>query len=129
MATSIRHPEVHQFDAPYSAALRIGHLVFVSGTVAVDSDGNLVGAGDLAAQTRQVFLNIKRLLEAAGAGFGDVAQLTYYLADISRWSEVSAVRREFLVEPYPAGTALEVSRLVDSAWLVEIEAIAVLPER
>jgi len=128
IATPITHPAVHTFDAPYSGALRIGQLFFVSGTVAVDADGNLVGPGDLAAQTRQVLLNIRRLLEAAGAGFQHVAQLTYYLADISRWAEVSAVRREFLSEPYPASTAVEVSRLVSTDWLIEIEAIAVLPE-
>ena len=127
MATAVTHDEVHRFDAPYSPALRMGPLLFVSGTVAVDRDGQLVGPGDLAAQTRQVFLNIERLLEAAGAGFEHVGQLTYYLADIARWAEVGAVRREFLAEPYPAGTAVEVSRLVGTDWLIEIEAIAVLP--
>jgi enamine deaminase RidA (YjgF/YER057c/UK114 family) len=116
MATAVTHDEVHRFDAPYSPALRMGPLLFVSGTVAVDRDGQLVGPGDLAAQ-----------LEAAGAGFEHVGQLTYYLADISRWAEVGAVRREFLAEPYPAGTAVEVSRLVGTDWLIEIEAIAVLP--
>lgn len=127
MATAITHPQVHTFDAPYSAALRVGNLLFVSGTVAVDESGQLVGRGDLAAQARQTLLNIQRLLEAGGAGWGDVAQLTYYLADISQWSSVSAVRREFLAEPYPAGTAVEVSRLVNTDWLIEIEALAVLP--
>jgi reactive intermediate/imine deaminase len=127
MATAVTHDDVHRFDAPYSPALRMGQLLFVSGTVAVDSGGKLVGPGDLAAQTRQVFVNIERLLEAAGAGFEHVAQLTYYLADITRWPEASAVRREFLAEPFPAGTAVEVSRLVDGDWLIEIEAIAVLP--
>jgi reactive intermediate/imine deaminase len=127
MATAITHPGVHRFDAPYSSALRIGQLLFVSGTVAVDAEGQLVGAEDLSAQTRQVFLNIQRLLEAAGAGFEHVAQLTYYLADISRWAEASAVRREFLSEPFPASTAVEVTRLVSTDWLIEIEAIALLP--
>jgi len=128
MATAITHPEVHRFNAPYSSALRIGQLLFVSGTVAVDAEGQLVGAGDLAAQTRQVFLNIQRLLEAAGAGFEHVAQLTYYLADISRWVDASTVRLEFLSEPFPASTAVEVTRLVSTDWLIEIEAIAVLPD-
>ncbi len=127
MATPVSHPDVHVFDAPYSAALRIGNLLFVSGTVAVDENGELVGRGDLVAQTRQALLNIRKLLEAAGAGFDDVGQLTYYVADISQWAAVSAVRREILAEPYPAGTAVEVSRLVNSGWLIEIEAIAVLP--
>jgi len=128
MATAITHPDVHRFDAPYSAALRVGQLLFVSGTVAVDAEGNLVGAGDLAAQTRQVLMNIRHLLEAAGAGFEHVAQLTYYVADISQWASAGPVRREFLSEPFPAGTAVEVSRLVDTDWLIEIDAIAVLPD-
>jgi reactive intermediate/imine deaminase len=128
MATAISHPDVHRFDAPYSAALRVGQLLFVSGTVSVDAAGRLMGAGDLAAQTRQALLNIRRLLEAAGAGYEHVAQLTYYLADISQWGTVAAVRRQFLSEPYPAGTAVEVSRLVSTDWLIEIEALAVLPD-
>jgi reactive intermediate/imine deaminase len=127
MPSAVTHSAVHRFDAPYSAALQVGQLLFVSGTVAVDADGKLVGPGDLAAQTRQTLQNIGHLLAAAGAGFEHVAQLTYYLADIGKWGSVSAVRREFLSEPYPAGTAVEVSRLVDSEWLIEIEAIAVLP--
>jgi reactive intermediate/imine deaminase len=124
---AITHPQVHKFDAPYSAALRAGNLLFISGTVAVDENGELVGRGDLAAQTRQTLLNIERLLEAGGAGWSDVAQLTFYLADISRWWEVSGVRREFLSEPYPSGSAVEVARLVNTDWLIEIEALAVLP--
>ena len=127
MNTTVSHPAVHAFDAPYSGALRAGQLYFVSGTVAVDEQGALVGAGDLAAQTRQVFVNIQRLLEAAGVGFQHVAQLTYYLADISQWRSVDSVRREFLVEPYPASTAVEISRLVNTDWLIEVEALAVLP--
>jgi reactive intermediate/imine deaminase len=128
MTTAITHPAVHRFEAPYSAALRAGQLLFVSGTVAVDADGKLVGAGDLVAQTRQALLNVRRLLEAAGGGFEHVAQLTYYLADISQWAAAGPVRREFLSEPYPAGTAVEVSRLVNTDWLIEIDAIAVLPD-
>ena len=126
MATAITHPQIHTFDAPYSAALRIGNMLFVSGTVAVDERGKPVGPEDLSVQTRQTLLNIQRLLEAGGAGWSNVAQLTYYLADISEWATVSAVRREFLSEPYPAGTAVEVSRLVNTDWLIEIEALAVL---
>jgi enamine deaminase RidA (YjgF/YER057c/UK114 family) len=126
MSTAVTHPAVHRFDAPYSGALRAGQLLFIAGTVAVDERGELVGPGDLEAQTRQVFVNIQRLLEAAGAGVGHLAQLTYYLADISQWASVGALRREFLVEPYPAATAVEVSRLVSTDWLIEIDAVAVL---
>lgn len=128
MAIAITHPDVHRFDAPYSAALRVGQLLFVSGTVSVDAEGAVVGTGDLAAQTRQALLNVQRLLGAAGAGFEHVAMLTYYVVDISQWALAAPVRRELLSEPYPASTAVEVSRLVGTDWLIEIEAIAVLPD-
>jgi reactive intermediate/imine deaminase len=120
---------VHQFAAPYSAALAVGDLILIAGTVAVDENGELVGEGDLAAQTRQVLVNIGRLLEAAGAGFEHVVRLNYFLVDISQWADVTPVRREFLVEPFPAGTAVEVSRLVDPRWLIEVEGLAILPPR
>jgi 2-iminobutanoate/2-iminopropanoate deaminase len=127
MLTSITHPDVHTVDAPYSVAVRSGQLVIVSGTVPTDAEGKLVGRGDIVAQARQVFLNIQRLLDAAGADLGDVALLTYYLTDISQWSSLRSIRREFFAEPYPATTTVEVARLIDSDWLLEVEALAVLP--
>ena len=127
MREAVTHPDVHVFAAPYSGALRDGNLFFVAGTVAVDEHGELVGAGDLLAQTRQVLLNIERLLGTVGAGFEHVARMTYFVTDLSRWAETAAVRREFLREPYPTATAVEVSGLVRPEWLIEIEAVAVLP--
>ena len=126
MRTALSHPDVYKFDSPYSAALRVGDLIFVSGAIPLDADGNLVGTGDPAAQARQALLNIQRLLGTEGAGFQDVAQLTFYLADMSHWKATGPARAEFLSEPYPATTTLEVSRLVSTDWLIEIEAIAVL---
>jgi enamine deaminase RidA (YjgF/YER057c/UK114 family) len=75
MATSISHPDVFRFNSPYSTALRAGPMIFVGGTVPADAEGNVVGVGDAAAQTRQVFLNIQRLLEAAGAGLEHLVQV------------------------------------------------------
>jgi reactive intermediate/imine deaminase len=128
VGTAVSHPDVYKFDSPYSAARRMGRMLFISGAIPLDAEGKLVGAGDAAAQTRQVLLNIQRLLAAAGGGFEHVAQLTYYLADMSDWPAMRGPRDEFLVEPYPAASTLEVSRLVSSEWLIEIEAIAILPE-
>lgn len=124
----ITHPSVFAFDAPYSGALRVGDTVLISGTVAVDAQGQLVGPGDLAAQTRQVYENIGLLLNAAGGGFEHVVRMNYYLADIERWPEVSPIRKEYLVAPYPASTAVEVTRLVRTEWLIEIEAEAIIPQ-
>jgi len=128
MATAIVHPEVFRFDSPYSAALRIGSLIFISGAIPLDATGKLVGENDPDAQTRQVLLNIRRLLEAAGAGVEHLAQLTFYLADLSQWRATADARREFFVEPYPATTTVEVARLVNTDWLIEIDAIAVVPD-
>jgi 2-iminobutanoate/2-iminopropanoate deaminase len=128
MATAIAHPEVFRFDSPYSAALHVGSLVFVSGAIPIDGDGNLVGPNDPDAQIRQVLLNIRRLLESAGASVGNLAQVTFYLADMTQWRATAEARREFFVEPYPATTTVEVARLVNTDWLIEIDAIAVLPD-
>ena len=127
MREPVTDPDVHVFEAPYSGALRDGNLLFIAGTVAVDEHGTLVGDGDLVAQTRQVLRNIGRLLAAGGAGWEHVARMTYFVTDLSRWGETAAVRREFLREPFPTATAVEVSRLVRPEWLIEIEAVAVLP--
>ena len=111
----------HVVDAPAS------QIVFVSGQVALDADGQLVGEGDFEAQTRQVFANLTRALEAAGATWPDVAKLTYFVRDVSQLAAIRTVRDEFVdTERPPASTLVEVSRLVCDEFLIEIEAIAIL---
>lgn len=105
-----------------------GRLVFLSGQVAVDRSGTVVGPGDIAAQTRQVFLNLKAALEAAGTDFAHVAKLTFYLLDASKIAVVRGVRDEFVDTHHPpASTAVEVRRLVREEFLVEVDAVAVVP--
>lgn len=113
---------------PYSNVVTTGpgRLVFVAGQIAFDANGELVGAGDIAAQTRQVMENIRLALEAAGATFGDVVRVVNYITDVSLFGEMAAVRKEYLVEPYPASTLVEVSALLFPDVLIEIEAIAVV---
>lgn len=102
--------------------------VYVAGQVALDASGEVVGRGDMEAQARQVFENLKVALEAVGAGFGDVVKLNYYVTDISRVGDIRAVRDEYVdTERPPASTAVEVSRLFREELLVEVEAVAVLP--
>lgn len=105
-----------------------GRLLFISGQVSVDRSGDLVAAGDLAGQARQVFANLKAALEAAGTDFAHVAKLTFYLTDASKIAAVRAVRDEF-VDPRhpPASTAVEVRRLVREEFLLEVDAVAVVP--
>jgi len=122
----IRVPELAEPFSHYTDAVRAGDLLFVSGFVPVDGDGKLV-PGDVVAQTRQVFANIGAVLEAAGAGFGDVVKVTVFLIDIDDRQAVNTVRREVFGSARPASTLVEVSRLVVPGALIEVEAVAVIP--
>ena len=108
-----------------SQGIQIGDTVYTSGQVALDSDGKVVGDGDMKAQTRQALENVKSVLEAAGASMGDVVKITVYLTDMSRLMETHTVRAEFFPDPPPASTGIEVSALAFPGLLIEIEAIAV----
>ena len=112
--------------APYSPAIRAGHLLFISGQIPLHPQtGQLVG-DDIAAQTEQVMHNIVALLEAAGASFEHVVKTTVYLKDFNDFGAMNEVYGRFLVSPPPARATVEVSRLPRDVK-VEIEAIAVLP--
>ncbi|MET9252446.1 RidA family protein [Streptomyces sp. NPDC003717] len=104
-----------------------GRLVAVSGQVALDADGDLVGAGDPAAQARQVFENLRRCLAAAGAAFTDVVKLTYYVTDTAHLPAIRAARdaRVDVTRP-PASTAVQVAALFRPDLLLEIEAWALV---
>lgn len=102
-----------------------GRLVIVSGQVALDSEGALVGAGDFEAQAVQVFENLAVALAAAGATFGDVIRLGSYLTDMSNLGVLRDVRLRYLTEPYPAATAVSAT-LALPELLVEVDAIAMI---
>jgi reactive intermediate/imine deaminase len=112
----------------YTDAVEANGLLFVSGCVAVDVDGRVVGE-DVVAQTRQVFANVAAVLDAAGAGFADVVKVTVYLLDIDDRPRINAVRQEVFGDARPASTLVEVSRLAVPGARVEIDAIARIPER
>jgi enamine deaminase RidA (YjgF/YER057c/UK114 family) len=102
-------------------------VVFVSGQVPLDADGQLVGESDFAAQTRQVFANLTTALEAGGATWRDVVKLSYFLRDASQIVAVRAIRDDYVdTERPPASTLIEVSRLFRDDILIEIDAIAVV---
>ncbi|HEX8858706.1 MAG TPA: RidA family protein [Actinomycetes bacterium] len=105
-----------------------GRLVYISGQVALDPAGELVGPQDLRAQARQVFENLRAALAAVGAGFDQVVKLNYYLVDASQLPVVREVRDQYL-DPrrLPASTAVEVRRLFREDVLIEVEAVAALP--
>jgi 2-iminobutanoate/2-iminopropanoate deaminase len=107
----------------YTDAVMAGDTLYISGIVPVDADGNVVGE-DVAAQARQVFASMERVLAAAGATAADVAKVTVYLLDIDHRPLINPVRQEFFGDARPASTLVEVSRLAVPGALLEIEAIA-----
>lgn len=122
----IRVPELAEPISHYTDAVEAGGLLFVSGIVPVDGDGNVVG-DDVAGQARQVFRNMQLVLAAAGCAFGDVVKVTVFLLDVDDRAAINPVRREFFGEARPASTLVEVSALAVPGALLEIEAVAALP--
>ena len=105
-----------------------GRMVFVSGQVARDVDGQLVGRGDIRAQTRKTLQNLQAVLAEGGATMDDVVKVTVFVTNLSEhFAVVHEIRAEFFTSEYPASTLVEVSQLVDPEMLIEIEAIAVIP--
>jgi reactive intermediate/imine deaminase len=113
----------------YSNGVKVGDTIYVSGQVALDSGGRLVGPGDVVAQTRQVLENIGSVLAAGGATLDDVVKVTVYLANVDDRPRVNEVRQVYFGANRPASTLIEVSRLALEGLLVEIEAVAVVPRR
>jgi reactive intermediate/imine deaminase len=105
---------------------RGGRTVYVAGQVALDAQGRVVGAGDLAAQTRQVFANLDIALKAAGATFANVVKTNYYLRDASQVAVIREIRAKYFTRELPASTLIEVPRLANPDFLIEIEVIAVV---
>ena len=104
-----------------------GKVLHISGQVSEDADGNLVGAGDIHAQTRQVLKNIGRILDSVGGRMSDISKVTVFIKDMAMLADIHQVRSEFFTPPYPASSLVQVVDLVNPDFLIEIEAVAVIP--
>ena len=122
MTSKAIHPAGAKPLGPYSPAIAAGEHVYISGQIPIDAAGNIV-AGDIAAQTEQVFANIKAVLDAAGLNFAHVVKATVFLMDLGDFAAMNAVYEKHVVQPYPARSTIQVAGLPKAAR-VEIEMLA-----
>jgi 2-iminobutanoate/2-iminopropanoate deaminase len=119
--------------APFSQGWRVGELLFSGGQLSADAEGNVLGAGDIEAQTRNVYENLTRVLAEGGATWSDVVKLnTYYVYDGPEagarafWEKMTRVRLEYIADPGPGATAVRVAGLMYPGFLIEADVIAVI---
>ena len=127
--TILDSPKLSSPKGIYSPGVAIpaGRMVFVSGQVARNAQGEIVGKGDVQAQTRQTLENVKAVLEAAGATLDDVAKVTVFVTNLDEhFSQIHQVRAHYFKSDYPASTLVEVKALAHKDLLIEIDAIAVI---
>ncbi|OFV95086.1 MAG: hypothetical protein A3H94_07090 [Acidobacteria bacterium RIFCSPLOWO2_02_FULL_60_20] len=109
---------------PLAQAVKVGEVLYISGQIALDPSGALVGADDMKAQSQRVFGNIEAILRMAGGTLENVVKITAYLTDMSRYGEYNEVRGKFLKDHRPASTTVQVLALAFPGLLVEVEAVA-----
>jgi enamine deaminase RidA (YjgF/YER057c/UK114 family) len=119
-------PGVHTPAANYSHVSRVGNTLYISGQVAADVEGNLVGRGDPEAQAEQCFKNLEAIVKHFGGSLDNIVKLTTFITNWGYRGPVAEARNRALSAPYPASTLVVISALASPDYLVEIEAIAVL---
>ncbi len=127
---SVRTPILPQglsANPAFAPGVQVGELLFISGQVAQDNEGNLVGPGDGEAQTRHIMSRIQTIAEAAGASMGDVVKTTTFLTDLAVYPAFSRVRAETFPNSPPASSTVIVAGLVRPEFFVEVEAIVHIP--
>jgi 2-iminobutanoate/2-iminopropanoate deaminase len=121
----IRQPSGHFSQATVIEAR--GKLVFISGMTSRKADGTIAGVGDIEVQTRQVCENLKAAVEAAGGVMDDIVRVDVYVRNMEHFDQIHKVRREYFKAPAPASTMVEICKMTSPDYLIEINAIAVLP--
>lgn len=127
MAHALNAPGVPATGATWSQAVQDGEWVFISGQVAMDADGSVIGPRDGPRQAEEVFRRIESLLAAAGGSFADVRKMTVFVTDMRVRGDVTAVRNRYAREPYPTSTLVQVAALVHPDLVVEVDVIARVP--
>jgi enamine deaminase RidA (YjgF/YER057c/UK114 family) len=110
----------------YSRAVKVGNVVEVTGTVAADEEGRVIGRNDAYKQTRCIYQKIEKVLQQAGASMKDVVRVRMFVTDISLWEEYGRAHSEFFKQIKPCNTMVEVSALIEPDYLIEIEATAII---
>lgn len=123
--TIVSPPTVHKTTG-YSHAIRCGNTLYISGQVAQDMNGKLVGPGDIKAQGEQVYANLKAIVESCGGTMDSIVKITTYVTSLAYRPALAEVRSRFFSTEPPASTFVVISSLADPGYLVEVEAVAVL---
>ncbi len=124
MPRQVFSPDPERSPAGFSPATRAGDTVYVSGQVALDEEGQVVGEGDCGAQAGQVFKNVEAVLKAAGATMDDLTKITAFLVDVGDYEAYAAVRSDLFPKDGPASSTVIITELVRPDVLIEIEGIA-----
>ncbi len=122
----LREPNGHFSQATTIEAR--GKLVFVSGMTARRPDGSIAGVGDIEVQTRQVIENVKSAVEEASGTLEDICRVDVYVRNMEHFDAIHKVRREYFKPPLPASTMVEITKMTSPDYLIEINAIAVVPD-
>ena len=112
----------------YSRAVKVGNIIEVAGTTAVDEEGKIIGTGNPYAQARFILEKIEKTLKSAGSGMQDVVRTRMYVTDIEAWEQIGKAHGEFFGQIKPAATMVEVSKLISPELMVEIEVTAIIGE-
>ena len=125
-SAKIRQPSGHFSHATMIEAR--GRIVFISGMTSRRADGTIAGVGDIEVQTRQVCENLKAAVEEAGGTMDDICRVDVYIRNMEQFDAIHKVRREYFKEPLPASTMVEIVKMTHPDYLIEINAIAVIPD-